>query len=77
MHLTVKTPLLLVLLFAAVLLGLVACGNDDTDKAKAKVKNENFFMKDQVDAINKAKAVEGMMQEHVRQEMQQADQQSQ
>jgi hypothetical protein len=34
-------------------------------------------MKDQVEAINKAKAVEGMMQEHVRQEMKEADAQSQ
>jgi hypothetical protein len=55
---------------------LSACGNDDTDKASARVKNEHFFMKEQVDAINKAKAVEGMMQEHVRQEMQEADAQS-
>ena len=54
---------------------LTACGNDDTDKAK--VKNEHFFMKEQVAAINKAKAVEGMMQDHVRQEMREADAQSQ
>lgn len=55
---------------------LSACGNDDTDKARAKVKNEHFFMKEQVEAINKVKAVEGMLQEHVRQEMREADAQS-
>jgi len=62
----------LVLLLAGM---LSACDKIETDQSK--VKNENFFMKDQVAAINKAKAVEGMMQEHVRQEMKEADAQSQ
>lgn len=60
-----------------ILLAAVLAGCDDIETDNTKVKNENFFMKDQVEAINKAKAVEGMMQEHVRQEMKEADAQSQ
>jgi len=52
---------------------LPGCGNDADDKAEAK---HDHFMKEQAELMDKAKAVEGMMQEHVRQEMREADEQS-
>lgn len=68
------TTALVVLLLTGL---LSACGNDDDSKSKPQAKNKYFFMKDQVATLNKAKAVEGLMRDHVRQEMQQADAQSQ
>jgi hypothetical protein len=69
---------LIIVLQVLLLVGLLsACGDDDADADKTRVKNEHFFMKEQVEAINKARAVEGMLQDHVKQEMEEADRQSQ